>query len=191
MTRNRENSVEVLGKPVKASGVSFGQGLFFVTVEKVYEQLEPFGLTRKGVACLLKALRVPAVRMPNGDRLVNLAQFQLAMMAVSRVGGKDFLVPGAKEKAWPKEKKEEFADSLDEYGFQEEWETVMAELYFAKRLDYSELGVSMRKEFHAAAQNMVCAIAASNPKAADDIRIGLRRTMHRDADNAGKQFTTK
>jgi len=171
-------SLGILGKPGKPSGVSFGQGLFFTTVSQIASELSPFGLSERGVRAFLRSLHIPLVRTPSGDHLVNLAQFQLAMSAISRIGSKDFLMPGAPERRRAASKKENMATGLDPTSFERDWETILAELYYAKRLDYTNIDLSLKREFSAAAQTIVSKLAACSPHMADRLRSNLRRDLH-------------
>lgn len=73
--------------------IQFGVGVSLRPVEEIYHALKESGLTRHGLAALLRALHIPTVEIGK-KKYINPFYLMLAIHAISRPGNKNFLAPG-------------------------------------------------------------------------------------------------
>jgi hypothetical protein len=85
-------------------GISLGDGLTFVNAETLWKPFYEMGMSYAAFIRFLQALRVPLIFVGE-TRLVRLQSFQLAMVAIGRVGEPDFIAPGVDQKEMWRNKK--------------------------------------------------------------------------------------
>lgn len=85
-------------KRQRPSYVSFGGGLRLLSEDYYLENMKGFIRSRRGFRGLCRAIQCPLVFGDMGQAYVDPVTFQICMKAITRAGGRDFLMPGAKNK---------------------------------------------------------------------------------------------
>tara|TARA_R110002051_G_scaffold325009_1_gene425220 strand:+ start:338 stop:928 length:591 start_codon:yes stop_codon:yes gene_type:complete len=125
--------------------LSFGGGLRLFSEDYFIEELSSLGVTRKGFRSLCRALQVPLIYVGT-SALVDLVSFQLAMKAISRVGQKDFYVPGCRPL---KNNHKRGVRELNQAYYTREWKNILAELLASRQVH----GLATSKEISALTKN--------------------------------------
>jgi len=119
---------------------SFGSGVHFIEVERLHQDFADTGMTFTAFMKWLKSLHVPVIWWGK-KRYVRLQSFRLALIAISRIGEKDFVAPGSAYKfglgAYP----DTITGELDAKRFQEDMEGLIAELLYSQK----GAGLKLRK----------------------------------------------
>ena len=118
--------------------LTFGGGLRLFSDEYFIKELKPLGMTRKGFRGLCRALKVPLIHIGT-SAMVDIVSFQMAMKSICRVGQEDFYVSGSEP---IRKNKKRGNRELDMNYFNSQWETVLAELLAARKMQ----GVSTPQE---------------------------------------------
>lgn len=134
------------------SGITFGPGCRFLTIDSYVQEFKHIGLTAKGVRSLMKCLGVPALISPKGP-LYNVDQVQIAMAAVSRIGQPDFVMPGTIQKEKGVVRKGTV--TLDQESYREELEQVLTYLLWARIGPGTTSLAGLRKTASEAARRML------------------------------------
>lgn len=83
-------------KRPKPSYVSFGSGLRLLSEDYYLENLKGFVRSKRGFRGLCRAIGCPVVFADQGNAYVDPVTFIICMKAITRVGAKDFVMPGAR-----------------------------------------------------------------------------------------------
>ena len=107
-------------------------GVEFMLDTDLYQKFAFTGMSFQGFRKMLRCLRVPTLHMGK-VRLVRVQSFQLALVAVSRVGQLDFLSPGCDTlNRWREEERDRGTKELDIGRFKKEWKEVVLDLLYSR-----------------------------------------------------------
>ena len=110
----------------------FGSSLRLYSEDLILKEFLPLGLSRKGLRALLKSLSVPTIEIGT-VRLVDSLSLFLALRAILRIGEPDFAAPTSRSVRIGGAALKGKATRLDLDRFQKNFETVVAELIYARK----------------------------------------------------------
>jgi len=153
---------------------SLGSGLVFVTEETLWKEFAGTGMTLKAFQAWLRAMKVPRVGV-GGERFVRVQSFRLAMLAISRVGEKDFYAPGCYDLD-RKPPKAGYTKELDVKEFRKNLKELVTELLFSQAAAGRKITVEMVKEASDNTIRMLMALLQTVPlKEQRRVTMGARK----------------
>ncbi len=121
-------------KKQKPSYISFGSGLKLLSEEYYLENLKGFVRSRRGFRGLCRAIGCPLVFADQGRAYVDPVTFQICMKAITRAGGRDFLMPGAKNRNGNRTNYPHARASIPIEEIRTHWRWLVGELCAGRRL---------------------------------------------------------
>lgn len=121
-------------KRVSPSYVSFGGGLRLLDEDYYLDELKGFIRSRRGFRGLCRAIGCPLIFTDGGKAYVDPMTFQICMKAITRAGGRDFLMPGAKNKNGNRTNYPHARVSIPPEEIRQHWRWLVGELCAGKRL---------------------------------------------------------
>lgn len=109
---------------------AFGSSLRLVSVERLWSQFAPFGVTLPSFVRFLHTLHIPLLHIGR-TRLVDSLSFYLVMRALLRLGRPDFLAPGS---LTPQTRDRETTREIPLSSIQKNLESLTRELIYARHV---------------------------------------------------------
>jgi len=116
------------------SYISLGGGLRLLSEEYYLENLKGFVRSKRGFRGLCRAIGCPLVFADQGNAFVDPVTFQICMKAVTRAGGRDFLMPGAKNKNGKRTNLPHARSQIPIEELRTHWRWLVGELMAGRRL---------------------------------------------------------
>lgn len=129
-------------KKQRPSYISFGGGLRLLNEDYYLENMKGFIRSRRGFRGLCRAIQCPLVFGDMGQAYVDPVTFQICMKAITRAGGRDFLMPGAKNKNGKRTNYPHARASIPPEELRTHWRWLVGELCAGKRL--AKIGTPMQ-----------------------------------------------
>lgn len=114
--------------------VSFGGGLRLLDEDYYLEELKGFIRSRRGFRGLCRAIGCPIIFADQGKAYVDPVTFQICMKAITRAGGRDFLMPGAKNKNGKRTNYPHARTEIPPDEIRSHWRWLVGELCAGRRL---------------------------------------------------------
>lgn len=131
---------------------SLGGGLQWCSERRYAREMS---LSQNSFRALCRALQVPMIELPGGERIICVPMFTLAFWAISRIGQPDFLMPGCPSIRHSHHERRLSSRSLDLDYLQECLEDCIAEIASARKLKGHETRVEATDVAREAAKRMI------------------------------------
>ena len=121
-------------KKNRPSYVSLGGGLRLLHENYYLENLKGFVRSRRGFRGLCRAIGCPIIFGDGGNAYIDPVTFQICMKAITRVGGRDFVMPGAKNRNGKRTNYPHARSSITPEELRTHWRWLVGELCAGRRL---------------------------------------------------------
>lgn len=121
-------------KKNRPSYVSLGGGLRLLHENYYLENLKGFVRSRRGFRGLCRAIGCPIIFGDGGNAYIDPVTFQICMKAITRAGGRDFLMPGAKNRNGNRTNYPHARTSVPVEELRTHWRWLVGELCAGRRL---------------------------------------------------------
>ncbi len=121
-------------KKARPSYISLGGGMRLLSEQYYLDNLKGFVRSRRGFRGLCRAIGCPLIFGDLGVAYVDPVTFQICMKAMTRAGGRDFLMPGAKNQNGKRTNYPHARSSIPIEELRTHWRWLVGELCAGRRL---------------------------------------------------------